>query len=372
MMRPVKLSVCAFVLYPLDTAPGQRFRLEQWRPYLAEQGIELDFDAFADLELADLLYRPGRSLAKGAAVLRAAGRRVARILASRRYDAAVVFRALSLAGPAWLEHALAAMGKPIIYDFDDAIFLLHSAPANRAFGWLKFPGKTATICRLSSHVVVGNAYLADYALQFNPRVSVVPTSIDTDKYRPVTRPPNRRPIVGWTGSATSQEHLERFLPVLARLVARRDVEIRVVSNREPVLPGIDYVWRPWRPETEVAELGHFDVGIMPMPDDEWSRGKCSLKALQCMAMGIATLGSNVGANREVIRPGEDGLLPLTDDEWLEALESVIDSPTLRQRLGENGRRTVEQRYSMRKCAADFGNVVRLEVERSRAGGRAAS
>jgi glycosyltransferase involved in cell wall biosynthesis len=261
-----------------------------------------------------------------------------------------------------LERFIALLGRPVIYDFDDAIFKLHTTEANRGFGWLKFPGKTATICRISSHVVVGNSWLADYARQFNRRVSVIPTSIDTEYYRPVSKNgPNGRVILGWTGSSTSQTHLEMFAPLLRELTRRPDVELRVISNREPVLPGIDYVWRPWSAESETDELLHFDLGIMPMPDDEWARGKCALKALQYMAMGIPTVCSAVGANVEVIQHGENGLLAGTDEEWVSSLESLIANPALRKRLGLMGRRTVEERYSMRRCAELFAQVVRSAV-----------
>src|SRR5262245_48257589 len=172
----------------------------------------------------------------------------------------MIHRTACIAGPALLERFIALSGKPVVYDFDDAIFRLHTTDANRRFGWLKFPGKTSTICRISSHIVVGNSWLADYARQFNQNVTVIPTSIDIDHYSPIAKnDANRRLIVGWTGSSTSQTHLEMFAPLLRELKQRHEVELRVISNREPVLPGIDYVWRVWSAESEVSELSHFDI-----------------------------------------------------------------------------------------------------------------
>jgi glycosyltransferase involved in cell wall biosynthesis len=261
-----------------------------------------------------------------------------------------------------LERLVALLGRPLIYDFDDAIFKLHTTHANRRFGWLKFPGKTASICRISSQVVVGNAWLADYARQFNQNVTIIPTSIDTADYRPQKRNGSKgRVVVGWTGSSTSQTHLEIVAPLLRDLKIRRDVELRVISDREPVLPGIDYVWRRWSAKSEVEDLSHFDIGIMPMPDDEWSRGKCAAKALQYMGMGIPAVCSAVGANCEVIQHGENGLLASSQQEWIANLESLIDDAALRERLGNEGRRTVEERYSMKSCAELFAKVVRAVV-----------
>lgn len=361
------ISVCALVPYPADTTPSQRFRIEQWIPHLAAQGIRVDMFPFADESMLRLMPKPGRRVAKAMANMRRFIARFSNVMATRRYDVVLIHRAVCIPGPAILERFIAALGPPIIYDFDDAIFVLHTTDANRRFAWLKFPGKTASICRISNHVVVGNSWLADYARQYNSRVSVIPTSIDTGHYQPAIRPrSNGRVIVGWTGSSTSQTYLEVFAPVLKELMARRDVEIRVISNREPLLPGIPYQWRSWSPETEVEELSQLDIGIMPMPDEEWARGKCALKALQYMAGGIPTICTAIGANCEVIQSGENGLLATTSDEWLSQLERLIDDAGLRSRLGIAGRKTVEDRYSMHRSAELFAQVVRSVISDQRA------
>jgi glycosyltransferase involved in cell wall biosynthesis len=356
------LRVCGLVPYPLDRAPSQRFRLEQWRPLLEAQGIRLDLVPFADEDLMSVLHKPGRPAAKALGSLSALWRRLGLLPGLRAYDAVVVHRAVCLWGPAVLERVIARLRAPLIFDFDDAIYMLHTTAANRRWGWLKFPGKTGTICRLSRHVVAGNEYLAAYARGYNTRVSIVPTSIDTDAYRPVAAPPREsRVVLGWTGSSTSQTHLEAFAPVLRSLASRREVTVRVCSDREPSLPGVPRVqWQPWSADVgaEVAELARYDVGIMPVPDDAFSRGKCALKALQYMAMGVATVCSPVGANRDLIRHGANGLLATTPEEWLAALESLIDDPSLRRRLGQAGRQTVVDGYSARHCAELFSRVVR--------------
>lgn len=332
-------------------------------PHLESLGISVDLVPFADVELMQMLHKPGRNVAKAVAGVSRFLHRFADAARTRRYDAVLIHRAACIAGPATVERLVALFGRPVIYDFDDAIFKLHTTEANRRFGWLKFPGKTGAICRISSHVVVGNEYLANYALRFNPRVTVIPTSIDTERYQPVTDSrSNGKVVVGWTGSSTSQTHLELFAPMVRELVSRRDVEFRVISDREPVLPGIPYVWKPWSPETEVKDLSHFDLGIMPIPDDEWARGKCALKALQYMAMGVPAICSPVGANSEVIQHGENGLLAATTDEWVSCFETLVDDGALRHQMGNKARQTVEKGYSMRKCSELFADVIRETVE----------
>jgi glycosyltransferase involved in cell wall biosynthesis len=357
-----KILICALVPYPVDTAPCQRFRIEQWAPYLEEQGIFVKMAPFADRRLAQLLYRPGHSAAKAVRMAACFARRLIDIASLRRYDAVLIHRAASMVGPALIERIAAKLGRPIIFDFDDAIFKLHTTMANRHLGWLKFPGKTATICRLSQHVIVGNAYLADYARQHNPNVTIIPTSVDTERYRPANKvQSNGRLVVGWMGSSTSQTHLEMFAPMLGQMVERFGVEIRVISDRQPALPGVPHVWKRWSPETEVEDLAEFDIGIMPMPDNEWARGKCALKALQYMAMGIPALCSAVGTNCEVISHGKDGLLASSPEEFLEHLGRLIKEPGLRKKLGAAARRTVQERYSMRRCAGLFAQVARQVI-----------
>lgn len=357
------ISICGLVPYPLGTSPSQRFRVEQWLPELENKGISIDFLPLMDKQLLDKLYRPGHFFSKAAGMTAATVRRISTLARIRRYDAIFVHRGVCLAGPALLERVMALTGLPIIFDFDDAVHLLDTSDANRHFGWLKFPGKTAAICRKSAHVVVGNSYLADYAFQHNRRVTIIPSSVDTRQYRPAkNKPPKGRVVVGWMGSSTSQTHLEAFAPVLRELGSRLEFELRIVSDREPVLPGFPFVWRRWSAETEIQELGEFDIGIMPMPDDQWARGKCAMKALLYMSMGVPAICSEVGTNREVIAHGRNGFLAATPRDWFAQLGSLIRDPKLRLRLGAAGRDTIEKRYSMEFCAGSFARVIEETVE----------
>ena len=360
------ISLAALVPYALGTTPSQRFRIEQWTPFLRESDIEVRVLPFADRVLTDLMQRPGRFLRKAPLTVSAVLRQTVRASMGYLGDAVLVHRSAAILGPPVLERLVALRGRPLVFDFDDAIFLPHETETNRHLAWLKCPAKTGTICRLSAHVVVGNAYLAEYARRFNPRVSIVPSSVDTDRYQP--RPLDRtggRVVVGWMGSSSSQTYLEMFADLLREVAALPNVEIRVVSNRRPDLPGIPVVWRPWSVATEVEDLASFDVGIMPMPDTEWALGKCALKALQYMAMGVSTVVSAVGANREVIEHGRNGLLASTQADWLTGIRALAESPELRARIGRAGRETVVTRYSMRSSAAAFAEVVRSVVKRPR-------
>ena len=357
------IELIALVPYPLDTTPSQRFRIEQWRGPLEEFGIRVRLAPFADRRLMELLYEPGRSAQKIAGMIAGFARRLGDVATAGRGDAILIHRAAWLAGPALLERLLGLWRKPILFDFDDAIYLRHTSGANRLFDWLKFPGKTAALCRMSSLVVAGNDYLAAYAREHNPHVVVVPTSIDTNLYVPTERGDcSHRVAIGWTGSATSMTHLEMFAPVLRELLAHRDVEIRVQSNRPPLLSGVPFVWRPWHIATEVDEIRAFDIGIKPMPDDPWARGKCPMKELQYMALGIPAVCSAVGTSAEVIRDGENGFLANSAGQWVERFTRLVDDAALRRKIGLAGRQTVEERYSTMVCAARVAAAIRSVVE----------
>jgi len=246
----------------------------------------------------------------------------------------------------------------LIFDFDDAIFVLHSARANRWFSWLKFPGKTRTLCEISSHVTVGNSYLQDWARAYSSRVTVIPSSVDLGLFPMRSRDASPEVVVGWTGSHTSQTYLEAVAPMLRRFLAGNpSARLRVHSDKPPLLPGVAHEWRAWSPQTEAEEISAFDVGIMPMPHDAWSLGKCSMKALLYMAAGSTAVCSAVGHNLEVIQSGENGLLVSTEDDWVEGLSLLVRDPALRLRLGQRGRATVEDRFSREICARKFASVV---------------
>jgi glycosyltransferase involved in cell wall biosynthesis len=233
-----------------------------------------------------------------------------------------------------------------VFDFDDAIFVSYRSPSNGYLSYLKFASKTKTICRIASHVMVGNAYLADYARQVNDRVTVIPTTIDTEKYR-VPPPGNSSgpPVIGWTGSHSTVQHLDTLRGALKKLAERESFRLRVIGTPAYDCPPVDVEAMRWRADTELEDLSAIDIGVMPLPDDRWSKGKCGLKALQFMALGIPTVCSPVGVNTDIIQDDQNGFIAGTEDEWVEKLSRLLRSRELRQRLGHAGRVTVEQKYS---------------------------
>jgi glycosyltransferase involved in cell wall biosynthesis len=343
------MRILALVPYPFDTAPGQRYRIEQWAPILKQLGAEITFESFRGDELNSLLSREGNTLRKIYLTARESARRLKVLKLIEDCDLVYIYKEVALLGPPLIERYISMKGIPIVFDLDDAIFM-HSpstSPVNRCFRLLKFPGKTGTICRLAAHVIAGNSYLARYSSRFNQNVTVVPTTIDTAKYTVAeSKTTAHPPLIGWTGSYSTVHHLNTVRRVLMRLAEKERFRLRVIGTDSYQIDGVEVEAMPFRPETETADLRPIDIGIMPLPDDEWARGKCGCKALQYMALGIATVCSPVGVNTKIIQDDENGLLAMTEDQWIEKLTRLLHSPSLRERLGKAGRATVETEYSM--------------------------
>lgn len=342
---PGRLSVLVLAPYSPGTAPSQRFRFEQYVERLAGQGIDMDIRALLDADTAAILYEPGHTAAKSAFVARAAVSRLRDIVAARRHDVVFVSRETYPLGYPFVERALSAIGVPYVFDFDDSIFLPNASSANRFATRLKYAGKTRKSVELAALVIAGNDYLAEWARPINPNVRVIPTTIDTDAYRAPERRPRGGPLtIGWTGSRTTVGYLEELAPLLAELQREHGVRLRVIGDPEFTIEGADVEALPWREQTELEDLEPIDIGLMPLTDDRWSRGKCGLKALQYMALGIPTVMSPVAVNRTIAEDGA-ALLASSPTEWREALTRLIQDPEMRVGLGDRGRRRVEQRYS---------------------------
>lgn len=342
--------------YPLAQVPGQRFRIEQWAPLMAAQGVEMTFVPFLRPEAMGIVYRPGHTLAKLGETASGYARRAALLAGRLPFDVAYVYREAALFGTAWIE-GLLARRIPFVFDFDDAIYMPDSAAVNKRVAWLKSPTKTNAICRLARAVTVGNEDLAHYAARHSSSVTVIPTTIDTEEYLPAERAPNPRPVVGWSGSTTTLPYLEPLGPALRELRRRIDFELHVMGGQLS-MPGVDVVCAPWRRETEIAGLRAFDVGLMPLLDDEWSRGKCGLKALQYMALGIPPVVSPVGVNTRIVSDGINGFHAQSDAEWVDRIERLLRDAELRMRLGREARQTVVERFSARVQAPRMAEVLR--------------
>jgi len=319
-----------------------------------------------DSELYDQLARRGDPGRKAAGLLRATTRRWRTLAETRAYDVVFLHREAMAFGPAVLERMIARR-KPIVFDFDDAIWLRNENRVNPVAAWVKCPGKTRTIAKSASAVLAGNAYLAEWAQRYNRSTHVVPTTIDTDgSYsRQKAHGPSEVPIIGWSGTTSTLRYLEFLRPVLNDLSRRRLFRLRVICDGAPVhWPELQMDWRTWSSVREVEDLIPLDIGLMPQPDEEWAKGKCGAKALQYMALGIPPVASRSGVLPEIVEEGRSGFLADTPREWVGRLEELLDDWKLRAAMGEQARMTVQERYSAKihvpRIADIFHSVVGID------------
>ncbi len=353
-----RVRVAFIVPYPPGWAPSQRYRFEQYFPYFEAAGIQPQVFPLIPPRMYAVLYRPGFRATKAYHTLAGFARRWRHLLAARECDVVVVHREAFPFGGALFEKLLLLAGRPIVFDFDDAIYLPNTNPVNSVAARLKRPRKTDDIMRLASHVTAGNHHLAEYARRFNPHVTVIPSTVDADRYPLHQHSDTWIPRIGWSGSSTTLPHFMLLEPVLRRLAERRKFEVRVIGSAGVTLDGVRVSSAEWSAASEAREVSRFDVGVMPLPDEEWAKGKCGLKALLYMAAGVPAVCSPVGVNSEIIGDGENGFLATLDEEWLDKLSLLLEDVELRRRIGLAGRRTVEERYSPRVQAPRFIEVLR--------------
>lgn len=358
-------TVRVLALSPIpEEGAGCRFRVAQYIPYLREAGFEVTISPFYTPAFFRLVYRPGHYAQKAVKFAGLTLRRLAELPRVGRYDLVWLYREAIPVGPPVVEWAIARRGIPIVYDFDDAIFLPNVSEANRAVGFLKYSRRVAQIVRASRHVVAGNAFLADFARTHNPSVSIIPTAVDTARFVPRVdaAADGGDPVVGWIGSPTTAPYLESLRGVLAEVARRHRFVLKVSGAGRPVrIDGVAVREVPWSLADEVRLFNTCDVGVYPLFDDEWSKGKCGFKAIQCMACGVPVVAAAIGVNREIIADGENGFLASSPGEWVEKLGRLLSDGALRARMAAAGRRTIEERYSVKVTAPKLAEVLRAAV-----------
>lgn len=322
--------------------PASRFRFIQFIPHLEKAGWEvIHRPNRPDRQWnSPLSWRPLRAVHYRLGRVAMKWNRMRDLSLARECDAIFVNR--DLANEGFFLQSLVAPHMPrVVYDFDDAIFI---GKREHAVRWL---------CERAGWVTPGNEYLAEYSRKHNSHVTVVPTVIDTDAYQPRkygasdTRSKVR---IGWSGSDQSiGSTLVPRLEMLKALQTRIPFELVVITNTRPTLPvEIEWSFVPWRESDEHLLSTRMDIGIMPLKDDAFQKGKCGLKLLQYMAAGLPTVASPVGVNAEIVLPGLTGFQASTDAEWHEALGRLVRSADLRASMGNEGRKRCEQHYSVNR------------------------
>ena len=306
---------------------GTRYRFPQFIPYLVENGIEVDLKRVASSPLK--FWEMLNSL--------------------KEADIVVILR--KLMSP-WKQRLIRRFAKKIVFEYDDSIMYRSSRWENQYSRTRRARFKDmVTACDL---IVAGNQFLKEEALKYvdEDKILIIPTVVDIERYAPKTYDlRNHDVVLGWLGSRGTLYYLKKLVPVLTEIGKRFPVvQLKIVCNDFLAVPNMEVINKEWSEEDEVADLQSFDIGLGPLTDDVWTRGKCGLKLVQYLAVGVPVVCSPVGANKEIVADGKVGLWARDDKEWIERLSLLITNPDFRQKMGELGRERIEQKYSLQAIA----------------------
>jgi glycosyltransferase involved in cell wall biosynthesis len=360
--RPAEIRVLLLTRYPPDGA-SSRVRFYQYLELLREDGIAVSVAPFFDADYLPQRYAGNPTSAFS--LLVAYTRRMGRLLRAGRFDLIwIEYDALP-----WLPKAIESLmlsRRPYVVDYDDAIFVRYGEHANR---WRRalVADKIAGIMRGAAVVTAANERLAEYARASGAsRVEYCPTAIDVQRYEVHEPSISSGPaVIGWIGSPSTAPYLRVAAPALRAICADGRARFVAVGSGPLSLPDVPIEVRPWSVASEVRDIESFDIGIMPLPDDPWARGKSGYKLIQYMAASRPVVASAIGANCQIVQGGRTGLLVTSQDEWVAALRTLCADAALRTAMGRAGRELVEQRHDLRRAAPRLAKILKSAAAQHR-------
>ncbi|MES1222700.1 MAG: glycosyltransferase [Bacteroidota bacterium] len=343
---------------PLNISPGQRFRFEHYLEFLEENGFEYTISSFYTPKGWKVLFVPDKMAKKIFLVLKGFGTRLKDMFCIRKYDFVFVFREMTPVGPPVFEYMVRFFfKKKIIYDFDDAIWVPASSEYNKIAFFVKWFSKIGSICKWSYRITPGNEYLGAFASAYNKNIVILPTVVDTQNvHNKIQDQSTTHPVIGWTGTFSTLKYLNIVLPVLQKMQQTIDFTFVVIAVKDPQLPLKNYKFIPWQRNTETEDLLSIHIGVMPLYDDEFSKGKCGFKAIQYMSLGIPAVVSPVGVNTKIVDDGINGFVCKDESEWEKRLTELLQNKSLRERLGVQAQKKIDLSYSVKSTLQTFLSV----------------
>lgn len=354
------MKVIFIVPYPTE-GPSTRYRVEQFMPYLEKNQINCRIRPFVSRRFYKILYKKGHLEKKIFYLFISTIRRLLDMFIALKYDIIFIHLETFPFGPPFIEYFWWMLGKTIIYDLDDAIYMKNKSIANKAFRFLKCSFKIPHIIKLSRRVIVCNRYLKTYTQQFidESKIDVIHTAIDTKKFDVKKNQKNKRLIIGWIGSHSTAVYLNQIKRALQGLAGKYDFLLKVVGAGTNIeIPGVKIENIKWTLENDVENFQTLNIGIYPLPENEWIKGKTGFKTIQYMAVGVPCVVSSLGSNRDIVEDGKNGFLASNDKEWIEKLSSLIEDSYLREKIGLAGRKTAEEKFSVEANAPKYLEIFR--------------
>jgi len=360
MTAGARVRVLALMSYPVEAA-STRFRLTQLLPQLSEAGIDVSVRPFLDAQTWRGLYDRSVTSHTMAGLLRGATKRLVDLAQARHCEVVLVLREAMIAGPPIVELLAPAIGRcPLVLDLDDPTWVGYDSPTyGRLARLLKWPGKAATLIDRADTVTCGSDHVAHFVSSRGRPCAIVPPVVDTDVFHPEPRR-GAVPVIGWVGTHSTFPYLQAMVPALAAVARTHRFILRVVGSggSRISVPGLVVQHRAWDLQREPADFASFDIGLYPLPDDPWARGKSALKSVQYLASGVAFVASPVGAAAQLGVDGATHLLATTPADWIQALSGLLDDPLARVAMGEAGRRHALAHHTTEIGARLLGDVLR--------------
>jgi glycosyltransferase involved in cell wall biosynthesis len=330
---------------------SSRVRCYQYLPYLRDHGFNITVAPLLDDHYLKDLYAAKKK--HFCSIICSYVRRLRYLLNCHSYDLLWIEKELFPWLPAWLEELLAQMKIPYIVEYDDAVFHRYDIHPNGVVRIL-LGGKIDTVMRRATLVIAGNEYLAKRARMAGAmRVEQLPSVIDLARYPIGSSIENPVFTIGWIGTPVTAKYLYHIHSALAKVCQNNKARVVLVGSGPISLNGVPTEIRPWSEETEVGNIRSFDVGIMPLPDFPWERGKCGYKLIQYMACSKPVVASPVGVNMQIVESGINGFLASTKEEWVQALSVLQIDNDLRKRMSRAGRSKIEEQYCIQATATQL-------------------
>jgi glycosyltransferase involved in cell wall biosynthesis len=343
-MKKHILIICP---YPENEVPGQRLKYEQYFEHFQRNGYTITVSPFFEMTYFKTLYTSGNYSKKIFGVFLGYAKRIIQIFSLRLYDGVYIFLYVTPFGGSLFERIYRAVSRRIIYDIDDLAFMGKTSTNNSLIAGLRRPEKYFYLMKSADHVITCTPYLDSIVRKYNSKTTDISSTINTDKYIQIDNYRNdHRLILGWSGSHSTVPYLKLLAPVLRKLRESYDFKLLVIGTTNFEIEGVDVEALPWSEANEVYDLRRIDIGLYPLPNEEWVLGKSGLKALQYMALGIPTVATAIGTNFRVIEDGVSGYLVNSDDEWVTRLNALLSDADLRRQIGTCGRIRVEKYYSI--------------------------
>lgn len=352
-----QLKVLFLTRYPVAGA-SSRYRVFQYIPYLERLGVDCTVQNFMNQEMYELSLSAGRTPAKLWATIKATVVRLWALRRFRRYDIIYLQREMFPFGGPWMERMLKSAGARLVFDYDDALFINKPSRYSPIASLLRSSDKVIDLFRISDRVVAGNNWLRDKAIEYGAAAVTIEVAEDTERIKMRPRHSDADEIIiGWLGSNSTVKYLRLIEPVLRGISERfPQVRFEIVGGGDFDMEGLPVTYTPWSLDGELEALCRFSIGLMPLPVEEWSRGKSGGKARTYMASGVPPVCTAIGYNLELIRHGETGFLCTSDEEWEAALCKLINDAGLRQQIAEAARLEVEGRFAPARQAAALREV----------------